>query len=140
MLPLLTQTKRHERGQRPRPATTQLLTNIDNWCILYVAIKHSFLQQFTVKTTDGKCVMSTKKKLYYPTPEEAHKAHEDITEICEEMSMKPVHILREYWRWIEMLKLRHPHVTEFLELEPEEMIRRHKMGIEAAKVLVIREK
>ena len=79
-----------------------------------------------------------KKKLYYPTPEEARRAHEEISELCEKMAKEKIPKLGIYERWIDMLHHRHPGSAEFLELEPEEMVRRHKMGIEAAKVLVLR--
>lgn len=77
-----------------------------------------------------------KKAVYLPTPEGFHT----ITKLCEKMAKIPVYELYKEEPGIEILKMIYPGHAEFLDLEPEEMVRRHKMGIEAAKVLIIREK
>jgi len=82
-----------------------------------------------------------KKKPYYPTPTERRRAHKAITALCKRMIKEKVVDLWKYEPEMVALRSMYPgYADEFLELEPEEMIRRHKMGIEAAKVLVIREK
>lgn len=83
----------------------------------------------------GECVV---RKLYYPTTEERESAHEAITKLCEFMAKMPIYELYTMKSEMEELAKQFPSSKEFLELEPEEMVRRHKMGIEAAKVLIIR--
>jgi hypothetical protein len=79
-----------------------------------------------------------KKKLHYPTPEESRKAREEITKLCEEMIREGdvPHLYKYSKFWIPLLIKRYPGSVEFLELEPEEMIRRYRMGIKAAKLLI----
>jgi hypothetical protein len=84
------------------------LTKINCWCILYSAIKHSFLQQFTVNQTEGECVMSLVS------------ADFDIG-LC---SIN--------WGYCEAFI----ETSKHLKLTEEEMERRHEMGIESAKVLL----
>lgn len=79
----------------------------------------------------------TEKKLYYPTPREASQAHFYIFFLCKEMEKAPIYELYQFKPYIERLHKRFPGSAEFLELEPREMLRRHKMGIEAAKVLAV---
>jgi hypothetical protein len=79
-----------------------------------------------------------KKKLYYPTKAQLEHSAVVIAELCEEMAEKPVYKLYTYKPLLEEAAKQLPWVAEFLELEPEEMLRRHKMGIEAAKMLILR--
>ncbi|MCX6738653.1 MAG: hypothetical protein NT098_01210 [Candidatus Parcubacteria bacterium] len=78
------------------------------------------------------------KKLYHPSEKARELAHKTITELCERMSKMPSYELFTMKPEMERLAVRFPDSAEFLGLEPEEMVRRHKMGIEAAQVLILR--
>jgi hypothetical protein len=77
-------------------------------------------------------------KTYYPSAEEIAEGHKAIAELCERMAEMKTVELYEMGSEIEALAKKHPGFAEFLAVEPSEMVRRYKMGTEAAKVLELR--
>ena len=78
-----------------------------------------------------------KKRYYYPTQEEIEIATKAIAELCEIMEKMPTYELYTAKPLMAGLARTFPGFEELLELEPEEMVRRHTMGKEAAKELTL---
>ncbi|MFA5831189.1 MAG: hypothetical protein WC878_05160 [Candidatus Paceibacterota bacterium] len=90
------------------------------------------------RTATGECVMTKLFKTYYPPAEEIEEGCKAITKLYERMAeMKKVELC-EMEPEIEALAERYPGFAEFLAVEPEEIVRRYKMGREAAKILTLR--